>query len=105
MADKAYTDSGRQSRCDSLVAARWTMGRAMSAPEAACNSLNLNGFGGLFVRLFKLFRHISCVMHEAASAVAPYFIHIVRANRAHHMIGRCLGGSQVGQQEKQTVAG
>ena len=105
MADKAKTDSGRYSRCDSLVALRWARGRTTPGSEAARNSLNINRFGELDVWGLRLFRHVSCVMHDAATAVAPYFIHIVRANRAHHMIGRCLGVSQVGQQEKQTVAG
>ncbi|WP_179759026.1 hypothetical protein [Hoeflea halophila] len=39
------------------------------------------------------------------NAAAPYFTHIVRANRAQDMSGHCPGVSQAGLNEKQTVAG
>ncbi len=43
--------------------------------------------------------------HTRVDAAAPYFIHIVRANRAADMIDPCSGVRRAGQHKKQTVAG
>lgn len=105
MADKAMIESGRDHRCEESGAARWRKTRALPASVARCRSLNLCGFRAVLKSRLKAFRHLLCITRDAANAVAPYFIHIVRANRTDDMVGSCPGIGQAGRQEKQTVAG
>ena len=105
MVDNAHIESERHIRCGGLTTERWTNSCARLSPQTAPKPLNLNWFKLMQIRGYKVLRQVLCVRQDAARVATPYFIHIVRANRAHDMIGRCLGVSQVGQHEKQTVAG
>ncbi len=77
----------------------------MPAKFAVHRPLNLEWFGRAPMLSRKAFRLPLGGKYDAANAAAPYFIHIVRANRAHDMAGSCPGDSQAGRQDKQTVAG
>jgi len=105
MVDNAIIESDRLIRCGGLTTERWTNSCTSVNPETAYKPLNLNWFMGVHMCEFNAFRHSLGVRQDATRMATPYFIHIVRANRAHDTIGRCLDVSQVGQQEKQTVAG
>lgn len=105
MTDKAMIESARDKRCEGSGAARWRKIRALPASVARWRSLHLYGFGAVLKSRLKAFRHHLSITRDAANAVAPYFIHIVRANRTDDMVGSCPGIAQAGRQEKQTVAG
>ena len=105
MVDNAKIESERHIRCGGLTTQRWTNSCARLNRQTAPKPLTLNWFKVMHNRGNKALSQFLRVRQDAARVAAPYFIHIVRANRAHDMIGRCLGVSQVGQHEKQTVAG
>lgn len=105
MADKAMIESGWDKRYKGSDAVRWREARALPPSVARLRSLSLSGFGAVHKSKLKAFRQLLCITRDAANAVAPYFIHIVRANRTDDMVGPCPGIGQAGRQEKQTVAG
>jgi hypothetical protein len=105
MADKAMIESGRDKRREGSGAALWRRACAMPPSAARSRSLNLKGFKAVLKSRLKAFRQLLCATRDAANAVTPYFIHIVRANRTDDMVGSCPGIGQAGRQEKQTVAG
>ena len=105
MTDKALIESGRDKRGEGLSAAWWGKACALPTSAAKHRPLNLNWLRATLKMKLKAFRHLLCIPCDAANAVAPYFIHIVRANRTDDMVGSCPGIGQAGRQEKQTVAG
>jgi|GEM_PF-1454910 len=105
MTDKAHNESGRRSGCEWPVAAERAGGCVASRHEPWYRRTNTHLGDGLAALKTKLLLPFSGCVHKWENAAAPYFIHIVRANRAQDMIGHCLGVSQAGQKEKQTVAG
>ena len=90
MADKAMIESGRDKRYKGSDAARWCKARDLPPSVARSTALNLNGFKAVLKSRLKAFRHLLCINRDAANAVAPYFIHIVRANRTDDMVGFAL---------------
>ncbi len=101
MVDKAHIESGWHKpvprQHDAAHAA------AVRGGQGDCPELNL--FGARIVLIFKRLRRFSKGAVNRLNASAPYFIHIVRANRARDMIDLCSGFCQAGQRDKQTVAG
>jgi hypothetical protein len=105
MVDKADTESEWRGCRGRSVAAYQASDGAVLELEATGRSSRLNLFeehGALNSKAFALCPGLVC---GPASAAAPYFVHIVRANRAQQMIGQWSGVNQAGQPEKQTVAG
>jgi len=103
MTDKARSESALWAWRDKPVA-HLSEKACVAYPEDPRRS-GLILFERLVVLKSERFQRVLCGVRDLVNAPAPYFIHIVRANRAADMIGRCLGVSQAGQQEKQTVAG
>lgn len=105
MTDKAHDESGWRPGRLSPVARKPARGCVASRQEPwyrRSNAQRGDGRAGLKTkRLLQL--SFSAVKRE--NAAAPYFIHIVRANRAQDMFGHCPGVSQVGPKRNQTVAG
>jgi hypothetical protein len=105
MDDKADLDSGLNVRRNTPLH-HWSVpGRRAADQEASRKPWDLNLFEVCMVLEFKWFQHFAGRVRDLINAAAPYFIHIVRANRARDMIGLCAGICQTGQQDKQTVAG
>jgi hypothetical protein len=105
MADKTDIESGLYMRRNTPVLHRPAVGHPASSQEASRLRLDLNLFEAFMVLEFKQFQHFAERVRDLVNATAPYFIHIVRANRARDMIGRCPGVCQTGQHDEQTVAG
>tara|TARA_R110000850_G_scaffold112596_13_gene226768 strand:- start:1895 stop:2215 length:321 start_codon:yes stop_codon:yes gene_type:complete len=105
MHDKTNTDSGLSMRCNTPAFHRPAVGHPVSNQEASRKRSDLNLFEACIALGFKRFHHFAGRVRDLVNVTAPYFIHIVRANRARDMIGRCPGIRQTGQQDKQTVAG
>ena len=101
MADKAESDSGRQDGCCGMGSAS-LVGAVRCAVRGLRVSRRPEAVRG--VRHGAL-RRPARGRQDRGNAEAPYFIHIVRANRADDLLGPGLGVSRVGQHEKQTVAG
>ena len=106
MADKAMIESGQCKRCEEPGATRW-LGKdcAMQLSIAMHGPLKLSWLEEALVSSFMAFGRLLRISCDAANAAAPYFIHIVRANRADDIVGSCTGTGQAGRREKQTVAG
>ena len=101
MVDKAHIESGRYKAVPrQQKATDWA---AIQAGQGKRSELNL--FEACIALIIKSFERLSEGAANRLNAAAPYFIHIVRANRARDMIDRCSGLCQAGQRDKQTVAG
>lgn len=105
MADKTNIDSGLYMQRNKPLPHQLAAGHPASSQQASHERSELNLFDAFRGLKFKRFQHFASSLRGLLNAAAPYFIHIVRANRARDMIGRCPGACQAGQQEKQTVAG
>ena len=105
MTDKANIESGLKRRRNKPASQQLASEHSASAPQARRERSDLNLFDAFMVLESKQFRHFADCVCELVDATAPYFIHIVRANRTRNMTGRCPGVCQTGHQEKQTVAG
>lgn len=105
MHDKLKIDSGLFMRCNTPALHRPAVGRHAANQEASRKRSDLNLFEAFMALEFKRFHRFAGRVRDLVNVTAPYFIHIVRANRARDMIGRRPGIRQTGQQDKQTVAG
>lgn len=101
MVDKADIESGRYKAAPRQRKA--TDCAVIQAGQGKRSELNL--FEVRMVLIIKSFERLSESAANRLNASAPYFIHIVRANRARDMIDPCSGFCQAGQRDKQTVAG
>jgi len=105
MVDKADIESGLYMRWNKPLPHWAVVGHPASKCEASRERPDLNLFEAFMMLEFRPFQHFADCVCDLVNATAPYFIHIVRANRARDMIGRCPGICQTGQHEEQTVAG
>lgn len=101
MVDKAHIESGWHEAVPRQQEAAYSA--AFQGGQEGWQQLNL--FGARMVLIIKRFRRLFEGAGNRLCASAPYFIHIVRANRARDMIDLCSGFCQAGQRDKQTVAG
>jgi hypothetical protein len=105
MADKAKSDSVGQTECHGLAAARLARLRFGAAGNGALAHSDPRWTEGVLGARRCGFPHPARGRQDRVNANTPYFIHIVRANRADDLLGPGLGVSRAGQHEKQTVAG